>query len=111
MQNRVKEVLEDSIHCRDSDVYLVYEIWSQEIIDNPRTPYLDQVLVNEIDMINIFKITVILLQRTFTSLVKAHDGRTRKARTNFGTPTSSQNRSAWTLGEKREKHERCDQIL
>ena len=55
MQNRVKEVLEDSIHCRDSDVYLVYEIWSQEIIDNPSTPYLDQVLVNEIDMINIFR--------------------------------------------------------
>ena len=55
MQNRVKEVLEESIHCRDSDVYLVYEIWSQEIIDSPMTPFTDQVLVNEIDMIDMFR--------------------------------------------------------
>ena len=31
MQNRVKEVLEDSIHCRDSDVYLLYEVWADEL--------------------------------------------------------------------------------
>ena len=33
MQNRVKEVLEDSIHCRDSDVYLIYEIWKSELAE------------------------------------------------------------------------------
>ena len=54
MQNRVKEVLEENIHCRDSDVYLVYEIWSQELMKT-RLGFTDQSLINEIHMIDLFK--------------------------------------------------------
>ena len=54
MQDRVKNVLEDNIHCRDSDVYLVYEIWSQEIMDNPKLID-DQSQINQIHMIDMFR--------------------------------------------------------
>ena len=54
MLDRVKKVLEESIHCRDSDVYLVYEIWSQEIMDNPKLID-DQSQINKIYMIDMFK--------------------------------------------------------
>ena len=54
MQDRVMKILEQNIHCRDSDVYLVYEIWSQELM-NSRLGFTDQSLVNEIHMIDLFK--------------------------------------------------------
>ena len=31
MQDKVKEILIRMNHCRDSDVYLIYEIWKQEL--------------------------------------------------------------------------------
>ena len=31
MQDKVKEILIRMSHCRDSDVYLIYEIWKQEL--------------------------------------------------------------------------------
>ena len=54
MKDRVKKILEQNIHCRDIDVYLVYEIWSQELM-NSRLGFTDQSLVNEIHMIDLFK--------------------------------------------------------
>ena len=54
MLDRVKKVLEENIHCKDSDVYLVYEIWSQELM-NARLGFTDQILVNEIHMIDLFR--------------------------------------------------------
>ena len=54
MQDKVKRVLTTNIHCRDSDVYLVYEIWSQELM-KARLGFTDQSLVNEIHMIDLFK--------------------------------------------------------
>ena len=54
MQDKVKRVLTTNAHCRDSDVYLVYEIWSQEIMDNPKLID-DQSQINQINMIDMFK--------------------------------------------------------
>jgi len=54
MQSKVKRVLTESIHCRDNDAYLVYEIWSQEIMDNPKLID-DQIQINEIHMIDMFR--------------------------------------------------------
>ena len=54
MQDKVKSVLTTNTHCRNSDVYLVYEIWSQEIIDNPKLID-DQSQINQIHMIDMFR--------------------------------------------------------
>ena len=54
MQDKVKRVLTTNTHCRDSDVYLVYEIWNQEIMDNPKLID-DQSQINQIHMIDMFK--------------------------------------------------------
>ena len=54
MQDKVKRVLTANIHCRNSDVYLVYEIWSQEIMDNPKLID-DQNQINQIHMIDMFR--------------------------------------------------------
>ena len=54
MQEKVKRVLTENIHTRNSDVYLVYEIWSQEIMDNPKLVD-DQNQINQIHMIDMFK--------------------------------------------------------
>ena len=54
MQSKVKRVLTTNIHCRDSDVYLVYEIWSQEIMGNPKLID-DQNQINQIHMIDMFR--------------------------------------------------------
>ena len=31
MQDRVKSILLTKYHCRDNDVYLIYEIWAKEL--------------------------------------------------------------------------------
>ena len=54
MQDKVKSVLTTNTHCRNSDVYLVYEIWSQEIMDNPKLID-DQSQINQIHMIDMFR--------------------------------------------------------
>ena len=54
MQDRVEKLLTENLHCRDSDVYLVYEIWSQELM-NAKLGFTDQTLINEINMIDLFK--------------------------------------------------------
>ena len=54
MQDKVKSVLTTNTHCRNSDVYLVYEIWSQEIIDNTKLID-DQSQINQIHMIDMFR--------------------------------------------------------
>ena len=33
MQDKVKEILIRMSHCRDSDVYLIYEIWKNELVE------------------------------------------------------------------------------
>ena len=32
MQDRVKSILLTKYHCRDNDVYLIYEIWAKELV-------------------------------------------------------------------------------
>ena len=33
MQDKVKHILLTKRHCRDNDVYLIYEIWTKELAD------------------------------------------------------------------------------
>ena len=33
MQSKVHDILLRLIHCRDSDVYLIYEIWKDELVE------------------------------------------------------------------------------
>ena len=33
MQDKIKDILLSKTHCRDSDVYLIYEIWKNELAE------------------------------------------------------------------------------